>query len=101
MDYFPADETNESPTDLEGYFTELERIVRELALKHNDLVVSTSLLWSEVQRSTSDPLTKHLCNRRLDEMTQLLYAVPGALDSENSPHLPANEYYAPAPSGLH
>lgn len=77
--------------ELESYVVELERVVRKIALRHNDLVVSVSLLWAEIQRSTTDTLTKHICTRRLEEMSQLLYQSDVGDSPDLSSHLPANE----------
>lgn len=71
MDYPPLTQT-------ERQIEDLEQIVRTIAIRHNDLVVSVSLLWAEIQRSTTDPLTRHICTRRLQEMSEILYRVePG------------------------
>lgn len=86
-------------SELEAYVTELEQVVRSIALKHNDLVVSTSMLWAEVSRTSTDPLARHLCAKRLDEMSELLYeGLPGDRPDLSSHPLTANEYEESRPA---
>jgi hypothetical protein len=56
-------------------FNDLEDEVRSLAVKHNYLVESISLLWSEIQRTTTDPLTRQRCERRIGELNLLLHPI--------------------------
>ncbi|MBW4514184.1 MAG: hypothetical protein KME11_03155 [Timaviella obliquedivisa GSE-PSE-MK23-08B] len=60
---------------IQQHFNELEDEVRTLAVKHNYLVESISLLWSEIQRTTTDPLTRQRCERRIGELNLLLHDI--------------------------
>lgn len=60
-------------TQHEDPIQELEQIVRELAMKHNDLVVSVSLAWSEILRATSDPIVRRTCENRLEESGHMFF----------------------------
>lgn len=92
MDYPPQ-------SQLERQVEDLEQIVRAIALKHNDLVVSVSMIWAEIQRTSPDVLSHHMCAKRLDEMSQLLYQVdPGDRPDLSSHPLTANEYEESRPT---
>ena len=65
-------------------FIDLEDEVRSLAVKHNYLVESISLLWSEIQRTTTDPLTRQQCERRIGELNLLLHPIELKPDNPTS-----------------
>ncbi len=54
-------------------FNDLADDIRNLEVKHNQLVESLNLLWGEIQRTASDPLTRQFCTRRIDELTNMLH----------------------------
>lgn len=93
MDYFPARDTDKDIEDLRQDIT-------ALALKHNDLVVSLSLLWSETQRTSSDPLTRGFCSRQLGNMEQLLHEIGVDDITAREMSLPANEAYSHPPTSM-
>lgn len=41
-----------------------------LKLNQHNLASSMSLLWSELLRTTSDPITRRMCNTRIKELNQ-------------------------------
>jgi len=74
-----------SPSEwVQQSFIDLEDEVRTLAVKHNHLVESISLLWSEVQRTTTDPLTRKQCDRRIGELNLLLHQTEPKPDNPTS-----------------
>jgi hypothetical protein len=56
-------------------FNDLADEIKCLEVKHNYLVESISLLWSEVQRTSTDPLTRQLCERRIGELNLLRHDI--------------------------
>lgn len=62
--------------EIEECYDLLEAEIIALAIKHNALVESMSLMWSQILRTTSDPLTRRLCTQRLNELNSMLHSYP-------------------------
>lgn len=63
-----------SPSEwLQESFHALIHEVRDIAIKHNQLVESVSSLWSHVHLSSCDPLVKKQCIRELEHLNLIMY----------------------------